>query len=105
MACSDRTSRGELLSTAAVQGSTTKSDGVWELLFLSGCARSGQCVTQSRQRKKFMKCFLLIGFGRIVSFFKLNILPFYQFTQPSVAVSPFSGNPLDLFDSFSVRLL
>src|SRR2546421_3405954 len=32
-------------------------------------------------------------------------LPFYQFTQPSVAVCPFSGNPLGLFDSFSVRLL
>src|SRR6476660_7671064 len=32
-------------------------------------------------------------------------LPFYQFTQPSVAVSPFSGNLLDFFDSFSGRLL
>src|SRR5438128_60527 len=32
-------------------------------------------------------------------------LPFYQFTQPSVAVSLFSGNPLDLCDSFSVQLL
>src|SRR5437763_14352885 len=30
---------------------------------------------------------------------------FYQFTQPSVAVSPCSGNPLDFFGSFSVRLL
>src|SRR2546430_13409997 len=34
-----------------------------------------------------------------------QILPFYQFTQPSVAVSLFSGNPLDLCDSFSVQLL
>ena len=32
-------------------------------------------------------------------------LPFYQFTQPSVAVSPFSGNFVDFFDSFSVRFL
>src|SRR6516164_4391259 len=32
-------------------------------------------------------------------------LPFYQFTQPSVAVSLFSGNLLDLCDSFSVQLL
>src|SRR5262249_61754522 len=32
-------------------------------------------------------------------------LLFYQFTRPSVAVSSFSGNPLGLFDSFSVRLL
>src|SRR5215831_13221567 len=31
--------------------------------------------------------------------------PFYQFTRPSVAVSPFSGNHLGLFDSFSVRRL
>src|SRR5919205_3417538 len=31
--------------------------------------------------------------------------PFYQFTQPSVAASPCSGNPLDFFDGFSVRLL
>src|SRR5438552_11435332 len=36
------------------------------------------------------------------SFFRL---PFYQFTQPSVAVSPFSGNLVDFFDSFSVRFL
>jgi hypothetical protein len=28
MACSDRKSRGELLSTAAIQWSTTKSDGM-----------------------------------------------------------------------------
>src|ERR1700704_2843359 len=33
------------------------------------------------------------------------MLQFYQFTQPSVAVSPFSGNLLDFFDSFSGRLL
>src|SRR5712691_9220571 len=33
------------------------------------------------------------------------LLPFYQFTQPSVAVSPFSGNLVDFFDSFSVRFL
>src|SRR5438874_12546472 len=33
------------------------------------------------------------------------VLPFYQFTQPSVAVSPFSGNLVDFFDSFSVRFL
>src|SRR5438128_6239810 len=32
-------------------------------------------------------------------------LPFYQFTQPSVSASPCSVNPLDFFDSFSVRLL
>src|SRR5262249_60735652 len=32
-------------------------------------------------------------------------LPFYQFMQPSVAVSPFAGPLLDFFDSFSVRLL
>src|SRR5882724_9894359 len=32
-------------------------------------------------------------------------LPFYQFTQPSVSVSPCSVNSLDFFDSFSVRLL
>ena len=31
--------------------------------------------------------------------------PFYQFTQPSVAASLCSGNPLNFFDSFSVRLL
>jgi hypothetical protein len=31
--------------------------------------------------------------------------PFYQFTQPSIAPSPCSGNSLDFFDSFSVRLL
>src|SRR5262249_31843255 len=31
--------------------------------------------------------------------------PFYQFTQPSVAVSPCSGSPLDFFGSFSARLL
>src|ERR671924_1840535 len=35
----------------------------------------------------------------------LGILPFYQFMQPSGAVSPFSGSLLDFFDSFSVRLL
>src|SRR4030095_12759306 len=35
----------------------------------------------------------------------LHNLPFYQFTQPSVAVSPFSGNFVDFFDSFSVRFL
>src|SRR6516164_7050528 len=39
-----------------------------------------------------------ISFGSI-------LLPFYQFTQPSVAVSLFSGNLLDLCDSFSVQLL
>ena len=32
-------------------------------------------------------------------------LPFYQFTQPSVAVSPYSVNLVDFFDSFSVRFL
>src|SRR5215475_14195664 len=32
-------------------------------------------------------------------------LPFYQFTQPFVAARPFSGDLLDFFDSFSVRLL
>src|SRR5262249_31699143 len=32
-------------------------------------------------------------------------LPFYQFTQPFVAASPCSGNPLDFFDSFSVQCL
>jgi hypothetical protein len=32
-------------------------------------------------------------------------LPFYQFRRPSVAVSPYSVNLVDFFDSFSVRLL
>src|SRR5215510_2224289 len=32
-------------------------------------------------------------------------LPFYQFTQPSIAANPFSGNRVDFFDSFSVRFL
>src|SRR5437763_13524313 len=31
MTCSDRKSRGELLSTAEVQWSTTKSDGMWSI--------------------------------------------------------------------------
>src|SRR4029450_12204458 len=36
----------------------------------------------------------------------LNVqLPFYQFTQPSVAVTPYFVNLVDFFDSFSVRLL
>ena len=32
-------------------------------------------------------------------------LPFYQFTRPSVAVSPYSVNLADFFDSCSVRFL
>src|SRR5262249_16955543 len=43
---------------------------------------------------------------RLLSILFSSLLhPFYQFTQPSVAVSPCSGNPLDFFGSFSVRLL
>jgi hypothetical protein len=37
MACSDRKSRDELLSTAEVQWSTTKSDGMWESAVTSRC--------------------------------------------------------------------
>src|SRR2546430_638773 len=43
--------------------------------------------------------------SRTLTMSALVILPFYQFTQPSVAVSPFSGNLWDFFDSFSVRFL
>src|SRR5438309_7686353 len=35
MTCSDRKSRGELLSTAEVQWSTTKSDGMWSVMMVS----------------------------------------------------------------------
>src|SRR4029450_6610225 len=35
----------------------------------------------------------------------LVTLPFYQFKQPFVAASPFSGSLLDFFDSFSMRRL
>src|SRR5712671_3478160 len=43
--------------------------------------------------------------GRERNFTGLHFLPFYQFTQPSVSVSPCSVNSLDFFESFSVRLL
>jgi hypothetical protein len=40
---------------------------------------------------------LVLGYIRFIL-----LLPFYQFTQPFVAVSPFSEDLLDFFDSFSV---
>src|SRR6266852_1573389 len=81
-----------------------------------GRAYNKQCRTQAGhmcaargatgRRGGTARPFVSTPWGRAASLApSLRYLPFYQFTQPSVAVSPFSGNLVDFFDSFSVRFL
>src|SRR2546427_5742405 len=53
-------------------------------------------IRMPKQPQDCRGCYGCIGWCTI--FCVSILLPFYQFTQPSVAVSPFSGNLVDFFD-------
>src|SRR5882724_8156721 len=79
MTCSDRKSRGELLSTAEVQWSTTKSDGMWRRGLRQPTTTDVQAAGRALDERVMRPLRSLLGHTRhllLSSDGALNLVPF-----------------------------